>query len=107
MLIKSGFDVAQPVDKVWQFFDDIAGVVGVVLPAVLGVLLDQILGVEVLDGAVPFAGLRDCPGATAIEGVEAEIITVKPQIGWCGINPLSECQCASAMMSGSERELSF
>ncbi|HEY7177031.1 MAG TPA: SRPBCC family protein [Micromonosporaceae bacterium] len=23
MLIKSGFDVAQPVDKVWQFFDDI------------------------------------------------------------------------------------
>ncbi|GIH07791.1 hypothetical protein Rhe02_58580 [Rhizocola hellebori] len=26
MLIKSGFDVAQPVDKVWQFFDDIPGV---------------------------------------------------------------------------------
>jgi len=23
MLIKSGFDVAQPVDKVWRFFDDI------------------------------------------------------------------------------------
>jgi len=26
MLIKSGFDVAQPVDKVWQFFDDIPNV---------------------------------------------------------------------------------
>lgn len=26
MLIKSGFDVAQPVDKVWQFFEDIPGV---------------------------------------------------------------------------------
>jgi carbon monoxide dehydrogenase subunit G len=26
MLIKSGFDVAQPVDKVWPFFDDIPGV---------------------------------------------------------------------------------
>jgi len=26
MLIKSGFDVAQPVEKVWQFFDDIPGV---------------------------------------------------------------------------------
>jgi uncharacterized protein len=26
MLIKTDFDVAQPVDKVWAFFDDIAGV---------------------------------------------------------------------------------
>ena len=26
MLIKSGFDVAQPVDKVWKFFDDIPAV---------------------------------------------------------------------------------
>jgi len=26
MLIKSGFEVAKPVDKVWQFFDDIPGV---------------------------------------------------------------------------------
>lgn len=26
MLIKNAFDVAQPVDKVWQFFDDIPGV---------------------------------------------------------------------------------
>jgi uncharacterized protein len=26
MLIKSDFDVAQPIDKVWAFFDDIAGV---------------------------------------------------------------------------------
>jgi uncharacterized protein len=26
MLIKSGFEVAQPVDRVWQFFDDIAQV---------------------------------------------------------------------------------
>src|SRR5215472_12986542 len=26
MLIKSGFDVAQPVDKVWKFFDNIPAV---------------------------------------------------------------------------------
>jgi len=48
MLIKSGFDVAQPVDKVWRFFDDIPQVAAC-LP---GAELTEDLGGEKYKGRV-------------------------------------------------------
>jgi carbon monoxide dehydrogenase subunit G len=65
MLIKSGFDVAQPIDKVWQFFDNIPQVAAC-LP---GTELTKDLGNNKYEGKV---GIRMGPVRLSFTGV-AEI----------------------------------